>query len=150
MPQRCSATAVEDPGIRAVFQEAFGSEEITSERIAKAIVDYERTRMSGNSAWDRWRYDRDEKAVSDQVKQGHELFFGKAKCRQCHAGNNFTDSKFHNLGIGWDPEAKQFSDEGRFVVDEERGRPRRVQDADAARRDEAPPYHARRVRELVA
>ncbi len=60
--------------------------------------------------------ERDEKAVSDQVKQGHELFFGKAKCRQCHAGNNFTDSKFHNLGIGWDPVAKQFSDEGRFVV----------------------------------
>ena len=54
--------------------------------------------------------------MSDQGKQGHELFFGKAKCRQCHAGNNFTDSKFHNLGIGWDPVAKQFSDEGRFVV----------------------------------
>ena len=82
----------------------------------RMIVAYEQTRMSGNSAWDRWRYERDEQAVSDQVKQGHELFFGKAKCRQCHAGNNFTDSKFHNIGIGWDPATKQFSDEGRFVV----------------------------------
>ena len=65
--------------------------------------------MSGNSAWDRWRYDRDEKAVSDQVTHGHELFFRKAKCRHCHAGNNFTDSQFHNLGIGWDPVVKQFT-----------------------------------------
>jgi len=107
-------TAIE--GYRPYFRAAFGTNAITSERIAKAIVAYEQTRMSGNSDWDRWRYDRDEKAVSDQAKQGHELFFGKAKCRQCHAGNNFTDSKFHNLGVGWDPVAKQFSDEGRFVV----------------------------------
>jgi cytochrome c peroxidase len=107
-------TAVE--GYRPYFRAAFGTDAITGERIAKALVAYEQTRMSGNSAWDRWRYDRDEKAVSDQAKHGHELFFGKAKCRQCHAGNNFTDSKFHNLGVGWDPVAKRFSDEGRFVV----------------------------------
>ena len=62
-----------------ISETAFGSDEITGERIAKAIVAYEQTRMSGNSAWDRWRYERDEKAVSDQVKQGHELFFGKGE-----------------------------------------------------------------------
>ena len=83
-------------GYKPYFRTAFGSEEITGERIAKAIVAYEQTRMSGNSAWDGWRYDRDEKAVSDPVKQGHELFFGKAKYRQCHAGNNFTDRKNKN------------------------------------------------------
>ena len=107
-------TAIE--GYRPYFRSAFGSDAITGVLIAKAIVAYERTRMSGNSPWDRWRYERDETAVSDQAKQGHELFFGKAKCRQCHAGNNFTDSKFHNLGVGWDPVTKTFSDEGRFVV----------------------------------
>jgi len=103
-------------GYKPYFTQAFGSDEISAERVAKAIVAYEQTRMSGNSPWDRWRYNRDEHAVSDQVKQGHELFFGKAKCRQCHAGNTFTDTKFHNLGVGWDPVTKQFSDEGRFVV----------------------------------
>ena len=103
-------------GYKPYFMEAFGSEQITGERVAKAIVAYEQTRLSGNSPWDRWRYNRDLSAVSDQVKQGHELFFGKAKCRQCHAGNSFTDSKFHNLGVGWDPKTKQFSDEGRFAV----------------------------------
>ena len=98
------------------FEEAFGTPAITKERVAKAIADYERTRMSGNSPWDRWRYDRDETAVSAAVKQGHELFNGKAACAQCHLGNNFTDSQFHNLGVGWDPEAKKFSDEGRWTV----------------------------------
>mgnify|MGYP003349829055 CR=1 FL=1 len=43
--------------------------------------------------------------MSAAVKQGHELFFGKAGCSQCHvSGNNFTDTAFHNIGIGWNPE----------------------------------------------
>jgi cytochrome c peroxidase len=116
MPDALAAKISGIAGYKPYFRAAFGTDAITGVHIAKAIVAYEQTRMSGNSAWDRWRYERDESAVSDQVKQGHELFFGKAKCRQCHAGNNFTDSKFHNIGIGWDPVAKKFSDEGRLVV----------------------------------
>jgi len=103
-------------GYAPYFDEAFGSPAITKERVAHAIADYERTRMSGNSPWDRWRYNRDENAVSSQVKQGHELFFGKARCNQCHLGDNFTESSFHNIGIGWDPKTKTFADEGRWVV----------------------------------
>jgi cytochrome c peroxidase len=99
------------------FREAFGEDAITKERVAKAIADYERTRMSGNSPWDRWQKNRDKTAVSEQVKKGHELFFfGKASCNQCHLGQNFTDNSFHNLGVGYDPVAKKFADTGRFVV----------------------------------
>ena len=72
--------------------------------------------MSGNSPWDRWRYDRDDGAVSETVKLGHELFNGKASCAQCHLGNNFTDSRFPNIGIGWDEAEKAFADEGRWAV----------------------------------
>jgi len=97
------------------FKQAFGTEQITKERIARAIADYERTRMSGNSPWDRWRRNRDE-TVSAEVKKGHELFFGKAGCNQCHLGQNFTDSTFHNLGVGWDPSSRKFADEGRYLV----------------------------------
>ena len=104
------------PAYERYFEEAFGTPEITKERVARAIADYERTRMSGNSPWDRWRYDRDESAVSAQVKEGHELFNGKAGCSQCHLGNNFTDSRFHNIGIGWDAAKKAFADEGRWAV----------------------------------
>jgi cytochrome c peroxidase len=102
-------------GYRKYFQEAFGTEEVTIERITKAIADYERTRMSGNSPWDRWRAG-DNNAVSDEVKQGHRLFFGNAFCNNCHLGPNFTDSKFHNLGVGWDPATQKFADEGRYAV----------------------------------
>jgi cytochrome c peroxidase len=103
------------PSYRRYFKEAFGTEEITKERVAHAIADYERTRMSGNSAWDRWRNTKNPAVVSEQVKQGHELFFGKAKCSECHvSGNNFTDTAFHNIGVGWDPKRKTFSDEGRY------------------------------------
>jgi len=103
-------------GYGPYFEAAFGSEEVTKERVAKAIADYERTRMSGNSLWDQWRSGRDESAVSEDVKQGHELFFDKAGCNQCHLGQNFTDSTFHNLGVGWDGESEEFADEGRFAV----------------------------------
>jgi cytochrome c peroxidase len=104
---------------KTYFEEAFGSEEITTERVAKALADYERTRMSGNSSWDRWKYGRDETAVSDLVKKGDEVFFGKAGCNQCHLGYNFTDSLFHNIGVGWDPETGTFADEGRYAVTKE-------------------------------
>lgn len=102
-------------GYRNYFKEAFGSPEITKDRIAKAIADYERTRMSGNSPWDRWK-NGDANAVSEEVKKGDALFFDKASCNQCHLGQNFTDSSFHNLGIGWDAAARKNSDEGRFVI----------------------------------
>ena len=103
------------PSYPQYFKEAFGTAEVTIERMTKAIADYERTRMSGNSAWDRWRAG-DRNAVSDEVKRGHQLFFGNAFCSNCHLGQNFTDSKFHNLGVGWDPGTKSFADEGRYAV----------------------------------
>lgn len=102
-------------GYAPMFDAAFGSTEVNIDKIAKAIADYERTRMSGNSPFDKWQAG-DAKAVSAQVKKGHELFFGKARCNQCHLGQNFTDSLFHNLGVGWDKKTKKFKDEGRVAI----------------------------------
>jgi len=102
-------------GYAPYFAEVFGDETVTIERIARAIADYERTRLSGNSPWDRWQAG-DEGAVSAQVKRGHDLFFDKALCNQCHFGQNFTDSQFHNLGVGWDPAMQQFADVGRSAI----------------------------------
>ncbi|HSH00373.1 MAG TPA: cytochrome-c peroxidase, partial [candidate division Zixibacteria bacterium] len=102
-------------GYAQYFEEAFGTPEITKDRVAKAIADYERTRMSGNSPWDRWKAG-DETAVSDAVKLGSELFFDKAKCNNCHLGQNLTDNTFHNLGVGYDSGTKQFADSGRYAI----------------------------------
>ncbi len=103
-------------GYAPYFKEAFGTPGLTKERVAHAIADYERTRMSGNSPVDRWRVGRDASAVSADVKAGYELFFGNAECNQCHLGDNFTDGRFHNLGIGWDANTQTFSDPGRFAI----------------------------------
>lgn len=102
-------------GYKTYFKEAFGTDEITKDRVAKAIADYERTRMSGNSAYDRFNAG-DKTAMSPEAQKGMELFSEKAECNQCHLGQNFTDSLFHNLGIGWNAKTKKFSDEGRFVI----------------------------------
>lgn len=35
-----------------------------------------------------------------RLLNGRNLFFGKARCATCHTGETFTDSGFHNLGVG--------------------------------------------------
>jgi cytochrome c peroxidase len=114
------ATLDQIAGYKPYFREAFGTEQISKDRVAKAIADYERTRMSGNSPWDRWKKGKQESAVDEAVKQGDALFFGKAECNQCHLGQSLTDSLFHNLGVGWDEKTKKFKDEGRFAVTKKR------------------------------
>lgn len=52
--------------------------------------------------------------ISESAIRGRELFFGnKAGCTACHVGANFTDEKFHNIGVGM--EAKE-PDLGRYVI----------------------------------
>ena len=38
-------------------------------------------------------------ALSSKQRRGMELFFGKAKCSQCHSGKLFTDQKFHSIAL---------------------------------------------------
>ena len=106
-------------GYRPYFKEAFGNDEITQERVASALSDYVRTRMSGNSPYDRWTYAGERDAISEEAKRGSELFFFSASCATCHAGFNFSDGRFHNIGVGWDPLTRTFRDEGRFAVSHE-------------------------------
>jgi len=108
-------------GYGPYFAEAFGTPEITKERVAKAIADYERTRMSGNSAYDKWedgRFADGFKPTEEQklIEKGFELFNGKAQCNQCHLGQNFTDSLFHNLGIGCEEGKAECTDVGRYKI----------------------------------
>lgn len=99
------------PGYKKQFQEVFGTE-VTSDGIAKAIAAFERTVLSGDAPYDRYKAG-DEKALSESAKRGMELFFNKAHCSACHAGANFSDSAFHNVGVGMD---KEKPDEGRQSI----------------------------------
>lgn len=131
-------------GYRPFFAKAFGDTKVTTDRVCVALADYERTRVSGNARWDRWRRLGDEKAVSEQVMLGDWVFFEKGRCVMCHAAsvatdpkftgsrdakargktegalhivaNSFTDWRFHNEGIGYDAQKKEWSDRGRAYV----------------------------------
>ena len=44
--------------------------------------------------------------ISESAIRGGELFFSdKAGCTACHVGPNFSDEKYHNLGVGMDSES---------------------------------------------
>ena len=103
-------------GYHPYFKEAFGSETITPEHVAGALADYVRTRMSGNAPFDRWSYAGEAGAISDVAKRGSEIFFFNGRCATCHAGFNFSDGRFYNLGVGWDATTQTFRDEGRFAI----------------------------------
>lgn len=52
--------------------------------------------------------------ISESAKRGRAIFFGqKGSCTACHVGANFTDEKYHNLGVGM---AAAKPDLGRFDV----------------------------------
>ena len=50
-----------------------------------------------------------------RVLAGRELFFGKARCTNCHTGDTYTDHGFHNLGVGAKDGELPLDEFGRFV-----------------------------------
>jgi cytochrome c peroxidase len=57
------------------FEQAFG-EPVTLVNLGQALASYQRTVISANSPFDRWRYGGDENAVDDEVKAGFPRFTG--------------------------------------------------------------------------
>jgi cytochrome c peroxidase len=108
-----------DPKYTALFKEAWGTDHITIELVAKSIASFERTVLCGNSAFDRFYYGHDKTALSASAQRGLKLFIDpkKGNCAVCHTVGEkyalFSDNKFHNLGIGADIEGK-LNDLGRF------------------------------------
>jgi cytochrome c peroxidase len=103
-------------GYRPYVREAFGSEDFTRERVAAALSDYVRTRRSGNAPYDQWAYGKNGRAMSERAQRGSDIFFFGGRCGVCHAGFNFSDGLFHNLGVGWNAATQTFADEGRAIV----------------------------------
>ena len=95
---------------RSQFQKVFGSD-ATPDNIVKAIAAYERTLISGDTAWDRYRAG-DTSAMDQSAVQGWNVFQA-IKCTNCHDGVLFTDQQYHNVGIGMD---QKEPDVGRFKV----------------------------------
>jgi cytochrome c peroxidase len=109
-----------DRSYRDQFEKAFGPGPVTYEKVEKAIASFERTVVSANSPFDRWKFGGDTKAVSESVKRGFIVFSSKEKgnCTACHVVGEkdalFTDNKFHNIGVG--ANIDRILDGGRFAV----------------------------------
>ena len=90
-------------GYKPLFKAAWGDDSVSIDRIAASIASFERTVLTGNSPYDRW-VAGDHNAMSQAAQAGYQLFIDKdrANCIGCHSGPNFSDSKFHNTGIGAD------------------------------------------------
>jgi cytochrome c peroxidase len=80
------------------FAKAFALEagaEVTPQHLAQALSAYERTLLCGDTAFDK-------SEMSEAAQRGWDLFRGKASCSTCHAGDNFTDGAFHDVGLSHD------------------------------------------------
>ncbi len=101
------------PGYTEAFKAVFGTTPITTDQVAQAIAAFERTVITTDSPFD--RYVRgDQEALTSQEQWGLEIFNGKAHCTACHWGSNFTDGRFHNIGVKPGDPAKP--DLGRYEI----------------------------------
>lgn len=83
---------------RVLFQEAFGSESVSLDRVSQAIAAFETTLLGGRSAFDRFMNGQSQ-ALSDAALVGLDLFRREARCINCHHGPTFSDGQLHGLNI---------------------------------------------------
>jgi cytochrome c peroxidase len=135
-------------GYKVQFEKVFPGEGVTIGNVGKAIAAFERSIVTGPSAYEFYeplrvfeaankddladlealkkddpelfaKYESlkkasDAKPMSAEARRGRDLFFSeKANCTACHVGANFSDEKYHNLGVGME---KEKPDLGRFEV----------------------------------
>lgn len=86
----------------SLFQAAFGTSTIDSILVAKAIAQFERTLISGNSKFD--KYLQGLVALTPDEIAGFNIFMdeNKGDCFHCHGDPNnplWTDNLFHNNGL---------------------------------------------------
>jgi cytochrome c peroxidase len=109
----------DDPAYKPLFLKAFGPGGVTLSRVEKALASFERTVLSGNSAFDRYEFGGDKNALTPTQIRGLAIFLDptRGNCAACHTVNDkyalFTDGKFHNIGEGVGDEG-EFNDVGRF------------------------------------
>lgn len=95
-----------------LFARAFGTQTIIELRVAQAIATFMRTLTMTATPFDRFMQG-DTAALSDEAVQGLHLFRSKARCINCHHGEQLSDSLYHHLGTSF----HNFGDfQGRYKV----------------------------------
>ncbi|MDU8884873.1 cytochrome c peroxidase [Yeosuana sp. MJ-SS3] len=90
------------PEYPSMFEAAFATTIIDSTLVTKAIAQFERTLISGNSKFD--RYLLGEETLTPEELNGVNVFMDETKgdCFHCHGNPNnplWTDNIFHNNGL---------------------------------------------------
>lgn len=95
----------------ALFADAFPEvprAELGLEHAALAIAAYERDAFTLDSSPFDLYLEGEDGALVEPAKRGAVLFYGEARCSECHAGPLLTDQGFHNvcapqvgLGLDW-------------------------------------------------
>jgi cytochrome c peroxidase len=115
------------------FRRAFGTKEITSERISFALEQFMNSIVSINSKYD--QYLAGNVSLTEQEERGRFLYFTEfnpafpnesgADCQHCHGGANFENDRYMNNGLDTDAEMTDFgrqtvtgiaADKGKFKV----------------------------------
>ncbi len=98
-----------DSHYQEMFKQAFGSSEITIERMQKALAQFTVSMITANS-----KYDQVKKGVNtftDYEQRGYSLF--QTNCASCHPEPLFTDFSYRNTGL---KVASYLNDYGRMIV----------------------------------
>ena len=98
-----------DANYKKLFKAAFGDENITGERVLKAISQFMATMVSADSKYDRVL--KGKTAFTAEENEGYKLF--RTNCASCHSGALFTDESFRNTGMYYNA---QYNDRGRYRV----------------------------------
>ncbi|WP_179351968.1 cytochrome-c peroxidase [Winogradskyella vidalii] len=88
-----------DPEYQALFEKAFGDDNMIPERIYKSIAQYEYTLISANSKYDRVKQNEATYTISEA--EGALTF--EQKCSSCHSTELFTDQSFRSIGFPINP-----------------------------------------------
>lgn len=68
--------------------------------ITRALANFERSLLSGNSAYDQYTQRNNHNAMTMEQVRGMNLFFSsRTNCTTCHTGFNFTNYAFENNGL---------------------------------------------------
>ena len=77
-----------------LFNAAFGTAEITSDRVSRALAQFVRSLVSSDAP-----LDRGPAAFNAQERDGQRLFNGQAGCSRCHVGPALNGDGAHNTGL---------------------------------------------------
>ncbi len=78
---------------------AFGTEQVDSTLVTRALAQFVRSLVSFDSPFDRFWFGGDSTALSEQAQNGLALFTSQGKCAGCHAPGLFTDNALRNNGL---------------------------------------------------